>query len=60
MPTWITAHIGTIAVSVLLVVLFGAIVIKLIKNKKEGKTSCGCGCSDCAMRGQCHPTNKEK
>lgn len=59
MPAWLADHIGTIAVSVLLIVIFGAIVARLIKNKKEGKTSCGCGCSGCAMREQCHPKDKE-
>jgi len=60
MPAWLAENVGTIAVGALLIVIFGAIVMKLIKNKKEGKSSCGCGCSDCAMRGQCHPAKKEK
>ena len=59
MLDWIVPHIGTIAVGALLLAVFGAIVFKMIKNKKEGKTTCGCGCSGCAMREQCHPTNKE-
>ena len=60
MPAWLAENVGTIVVGALLLVIFGAIVMKLIKNKKEGKTSCGCGCSGCAMREQCHPKKKEE
>jgi hypothetical protein len=28
-------------------------VIKLIKNKKSGKTSCGYSCSHCPLSGSC-------
>ncbi|MBR3893872.1 MAG: FeoB-associated Cys-rich membrane protein [Clostridia bacterium] len=60
MPAWLAENLGTIVVSAILIVIFGAIVARLIKNKKEGKSSCSCGCSDCAMREQCHPEKKEK
>ena len=30
------------------------VIAYLIKNKKAGKSSCGCGCSGCAMRDSCH------
>ena len=45
--TWVV--LGVIAV------IFLAIVIKGIINKKKGKHSCGCGgCSGCAMKDACH------
>ncbi len=54
---FITQNIGTIIVlAVLLAVLF-LIVRKMKKDKKEGKTSCGCGCEGCALKDKCH-TNK--
>ena len=44
----------TILVSVILAAVVGLIVFSLIRSRKKGKTSCGCGCEHCAMRGSCH------
>ncbi len=52
---WIAANIGTIAISTVLLIIVFAIVRGLIKNKKNGKSSCGCGCGGCSMNGSCHP-----
>ncbi len=56
--SWFQNHIGTIAVALAVTALFAVIIRKLIRDKKQGKTACGCGCSACAMRGQCG-TNKK-
>lgn len=45
--------IGTVAVIVVLIAIVAAIIYRLLKNKKRGKTSCGCGCENCAMKGKC-------
>ncbi|MBO5295377.1 MAG: FeoB-associated Cys-rich membrane protein [Clostridia bacterium] len=60
MLNWLQNNIGTIAVCAVLVVLFGAVIVRMIKNKKAGKSSCGCGCSECAMHGQCHGAAESK
>ena len=40
-------------------VIFAAIVIKGIINKKNGKSSCSCGsCGGCANKDFCHQQNK--
>ncbi len=44
----------TFVVLAIVVIIFAAIVIKGIKNKKEGKSSCSCGCSSCANKDYCH------
>ena len=54
---WFLENLSTIIISVILVLIVGAIIYSMIKNKKRGKTSCGCGCSNCAMSEICH---KEK
>ena len=36
--------VATIIICLVLVILVGGIVYKIIKNKKEGKSSCSCGC----------------
>ena len=55
---WLQNNIGTIAVCAFLVAALGAIAVKMIKDRKQGRSSCGCGCSGCAMQGKCHGTNK--
>lgn len=50
----ITDNLGNIAVIAVLGLILGLIIGKLIKDKKSGKTSCGCGCEGCAMRDKCH------
>jgi hypothetical protein len=44
----------TILICIGLGAILFAIVWKLIDNKKKGKSSCGCGCTNCAMSEICH------
>lgn len=48
-----------IAIAVVLSIA-SAIIIKMIINKKQGKTSCSCGCGGCAMREMCHSKDEKK
>lgn len=54
MLVWIADNAGTVIVALALLGIVCGIVIKLVKNRKEGKSSCGCGCEHCAMSGTCH------
>ena len=54
MAEWLAANLGTIIVSLILVGIVAAIIANLIKKKKQGRSTCGCGCANCAMRGACH------
>lgn len=56
---FITQNIGTIAVLLILAFIIGMIVRKMRKDKKEGKTACGCGCEGCAMKDGCHPSGSK-
>lgn len=60
MLDFICNNIATIIIG--LAVLSGIVLlaIKLIKDKKNGRTSCSCGCSNCAMKDICHSTAEEK
>lgn len=51
---WIVENLATIIVSLILIALVATVIVKLIKDKKNGKSSCGCGCANCAMNGKCH------
>ena len=50
----IMENAGTILVSILLAGLVTGIIVKLRKDKKRGKTSCGGNCGCCPLSGSCH------
>ena len=52
------SDIGTIIVSLILLIIVGFAVRSLISNKKNGKSSCGCGCANCPSAGICHGAKK--
>lgn len=54
MLQWIANNVGSIIAVVVLTVLVSAIIVKMVKDKKSGKSSCGCGCEHCAMSSECH------
>ena len=54
MFAWIIENIATIIVSLILIAIVALIVVKLVSDKKKGKSSCGGNCAHCAMAGSCH------
>ena len=50
----IVENAGTIAVSLLLTGIVVLIVVRLRKDRKKGKCSCGGQCGCCPMAGSCH------
>lgn len=46
--------LGTIGVILILALIIGGAIFTLVKNKKKGKSPCGCHCAGCAMSGACH------
>lgn len=54
MMTWLVNNISTIIICIVLIGVITAIVAYMVRNKRQGKTSCGCGCKNCAMSGYCH------
>ena len=55
MLSWIVSNLATILICAALIAVVAAIILHLARNKKKGKSSCGCGCANCAMHGACHP-----
>lgn len=51
---WLADNASTIIVGLILLVIVIGIIRHIIKDKRCGKSSCGCGCSNCAMKGSCH------
>lgn len=54
MLSWLAANGGTLGVMVLLLLVTGSIIAGMVRNRKKGKSSCGCHCGSCPMSGSCH------
>lgn len=55
MQNFILNNLSTILISALLLLAVAAAILRLVRDKKAGKSFCGCsGCSGCAMQGMCH------
>lgn len=46
--------VGTILIAVILIAIVAAIIYKLVKDKKQGKSSCGGSCGCCPNSSRCH------
>lgn len=53
MLAWLMENWGTLLICAILVVVVAAILVSMKRNKKQGKSSCGCGCQNCPMSGSC-------
>jgi hypothetical protein len=54
MLSWIRVNLSTIIVCIVLLAAVAGVIIKMVKDKREGKLSCGGGCQGCSMYGSCH------
>lgn len=54
MLQWMSANGGTILISLALAGIVALIIRSLLRQKRQGKSSCGCNCAHCAMHGACH------
>ena len=52
MLQWIGDNLSTILICIFLLAIV-LIIRSLIRQKKQGKSSCGAGCAHCAMHGEC-------
>lgn len=51
---WILSNIASIVILLVVAACIGAIVFKMVRDKKKGKSSCSCGCGGCPMSDSCH------
>lgn len=47
--------LATIIISLVILCVFVAIVVRGVQNRKQGKSSCSCGCGNCPGKTLCHP-----
>lgn len=62
MMAFLAAHGATIIVCAILLLIVGLIIVRMVRNKKQGKSmsGCSCGCGGCAMNEYCHPAQPPK
>ncbi|MCD7852827.1 MAG: FeoB-associated Cys-rich membrane protein [Oscillospiraceae bacterium] len=46
--------LGTIFVCLILAAVVALIIRGQVRSKKQGKSSCTCGCANCSLHGECH------
>lgn len=54
MLLWLQQNIGTVIVCIVMLIVISLLLIKAIRDKKKGKSFCGCGCKNCAMHDKCN------
>lgn len=56
MLDFLKENLSTIIIGLAILGAVVGIVVKMIKDKKNGKStcSCGCGCENCPSAGICH------
>ncbi|MEG0780018.1 MAG: FeoB-associated Cys-rich membrane protein [Oscillospiraceae bacterium] len=54
MLDWIAGNLSSLLVAVMVAALVTAVASKLVRDKKQGKSSCGCQCANCPNGGSCH------
>lgn len=54
MLSWLSANIGTILISLVLICIVAAVIIIMRRDKKKGKSTCGGNCGHCPMGTSCH------
>ena len=61
MLMWMMAAtvLPTVLICAALVIIVGLIIFSLIRDRRKGKSTCGCNCAHCAMAGACHKPKKK-
>ncbi|MGN0548128.1 MAG: FeoB-associated Cys-rich membrane protein [Acutalibacteraceae bacterium] len=54
MLAWLSENLATVIICAVLIIVVAAIIFNMVRNRKKGKSSCSCGCSNCPMSGSCH------
>ena len=54
MIEWLYSNMANIVIIAAVLGIVTLAIVSMIRDKKAGKSSCGCGCEHCAMHGKCH------
>lgn len=53
MLAYVTGNLGTILITLFLVLIVAGVICSLVKDKKKGRSSCGGSCAHCNMCTAC-------
>lgn len=59
MLTWITENLASLIAGTVVLGIVVLVVIKLVKDKRNNKSACGCGCANCPYSASCSKTPQE-
>lgn len=51
---WLIENIATVIIAAVIIAAAAFAIIKIIKDKKSGKSSCSCGCGVCVNKDNCN------
>ena len=54
MLAWLQNNYGTIIVLAVVIAVVALIIVKMVSDKRKGRTTCSHGCANCSMHDQCH------
>ena len=54
MLMWLCQNAATIIICAVLAAVVILIIISMVRGKKKGESTCGCGCKACPMSDSCH------
>jgi len=54
MIEWMNENLPTIIGTAVVACIFIAIIVSRIKDRKNGKSGCSCGCEGCSVCDSCH------
>ncbi|MBQ1685605.1 MAG: FeoB-associated Cys-rich membrane protein [Clostridia bacterium] len=57
---WLIENWTTLLVIAAIATLVALIIVKMVRDRRAGKSSCGCGCASCPMSGSCHKAEEKK
>jgi len=53
MISFISENLATIIICAVLAAIIAIVAARIIKNRRNGSSSCGCGCGGCSMSKEC-------
>ena len=60
MLEWLYSNMANILIIAAVLGIVTLAIVSMVRDKKAGKSSCGCSCSHCAMAGKCHSATSKK
>lgn len=54
MLNWLSANWASLAVGIAVLAIVAAAAAKIVRDKRNHKSSCGCSCAGCPGAGMCH------